>query len=82
MKRQALELITGLLVVQLLLPLPNQVNAVKKRLRKQRSKPQELQGQQPGTDYDYEFYDNYDEYEEKNGKYAKRLDYGINKRNK
>ncbi|TGZ53900.1 Collagen alpha-2(I) chain [Temnothorax longispinosus] len=71
MRRQALELITCLLVVQLLLPLPDQVNAVKNRLRKQRSKPQEHQAhhsQQPGNNYDeYDYnYENYDEYEDKN----------------
>lgn len=68
MRRQALELITGLLVVQLLLLLPNQVNAVKNRLRKQRSKPQDPQAQQSGNDYEYDYEYNYDEYEEKNGK--------------
>lgn len=66
MRRQALELITGLLVLQLLLSLPDQVNAVKNRLRKQRSKLQEHQAQQP-DDYNYDYYENYDEYEEKNG---------------
>jgi len=73
MKRQALELITGFLVVQLLLPLPDQVNAVKNRLRKQRSKPQEHQAQQSGNNYDYDYYENYDEYEEKNGECSKNI---------
>ena len=68
MRRRALELITGLLVVQLLLPLPDQVNAMKNRLRKQRSKPQEHQAQQSSNDYEYDYnYENYDEYDEKNG---------------
>ena len=66
MRGRALELITGLLVVQLLLPLPDQVNAMKNRLRKQRSKPQEHQ--QSSNDYEYDYnYENYDEYDEKNG---------------
>ncbi|KYM93308.1 Collagen alpha-2(I) chain [Atta colombica] len=65
MRGRALELITGFLVVQLLLPLPDQVNAMKNRLRKQRSKPQEHQ--QSSNDYEYDYnYENYDEYDEKN----------------
>lgn len=74
MRRQALELITEFLVLQLLLLLPDQVNAVKNRLRKQRSKLQEHQAQQPGNDYEYDYeYENYDEYEEKNGECFKKI---------
>lgn len=69
MSRWAVELATGLFVVQLLLlSLPtNQVDGARSRSRKQRSKPASLQAQQPSSDYDYDYYESYDEYEEKNG---------------
>lgn len=69
MRRWTVKLVTRFLVVQLLLlSLPDQINAVKNRLRKQRSKPEQAdqQARQPGTDYDYDYY--YD-YEEKNGEF-------------
>lgn len=61
---KALQLATVLFVVQLLLL---RVDAVRTKLRKQRSKP--VQAQQPATgDYEYDYgYD--DDYEERNGKY-------------
>lgn len=69
MRRRAVELAAaGLLVAQLLLlPPTSQVDAARNRPRKQRSKPAALQAQQPGSDYDYDYFENYDEYEEKNG---------------
>lgn len=77
MRQQILELVTGFLVVQLLL-LSNQVNAVKNRPRKQRSRSEKPQAQQPNSDYNYDYYENYD-YEEKNGEYGK-LDHTTIKR--
>lgn len=62
---KALKLAAAFFVVQLFLL---RVDAIRAKLRKQRSKP--LQAQQPANgDYDYEYYEGYDDYEDRNGEW-------------
>lgn len=53
---------------------------MKNRLRKQRSRSEKPQAQQPDSDYNYDYYENYD-YEEKNGECGK-LDMTIKRERK